>query len=84
MECDQINTFIGDRQDLHNPNLENIMAFTLGPEESEYIADTLSNARSLLDSVHCYDTDEYRRLSICMSIMRGNSLEDAISEYNDE
>lgn len=56
MECDQINTFTGDRQDLHNPNLENIMAFTLGPEESEYIADTLSSARSLLDNVHCYDT----------------------------
>jgi hypothetical protein len=57
---------------------------TLGPEEAEYVSDTLSNARSLLDNVHCYDTDEFRQLSICMSIMRGHSLEDAIKEYNDE
>lgn len=57
---------------------------TLGPEEAEYISDTLSSTHSLLDNVHCYDTDEFRQLSICMSIMRGNSLEDAIKEYDDE
>ena len=57
---------------------------TLGPEEAEYISETLSNTQSLLDNVHCYDTDEFRQLSICMSIMRGNSLEDAIKEYDDE
>lgn len=56
------------------------MALVLGPEEQEYLEESIQNAISLLDNVHCYDTDEIRQLRICSSLMRGFSLEDALQE----
>lgn len=53
---------------------------TFSHEEIEYLISTVQEARSLLDSVHCYDTKEFTKLAVANDILNGLSLEDAINE----
>jgi hypothetical protein len=55
------------------------MAFTLTDDAAEFVANTISNASSLLDNVHCYDTEEAWQLDVAGDLMRGLSLEEALA-----
>lgn len=59
------------------------MSIQLTEDQIEYLHNTISSARSLLDAVHCYETEEFDSLGISLHILDGHSVEEAESLYKD-
>lgn len=59
------------------------MSITLTEEQTEFLHNTIEAARSLLDNVHCYETEEFDQLGIALHVVNGHDLEAAESLYKD-
>lgn len=59
---------------------------TLNDTEHDFLVNVVDAARSLLDNVHCYETDEFNDLKIAEHILCGYSLKEAqaIEDGEDE
>lgn len=53
------------------------MALHLNDEAESFIYSAIESARSLLDNVHCYETEEFEDLTIALRLMEGYGLEEA-------
>ncbi|EQA7786831.1 hypothetical protein ACX818_001425 [Acinetobacter baumannii] len=56
----------------------------LTDDQLEYLYNTIENTRSLLDNVHCYDTEENDALGVCLNILNGQTVEEAERNYKEE
>lgn len=56
----------------------------LNKEQVEFLREYVQNVKELLDAVHCYETEEFRKAAVAQAILNGASLEQAQSEYEDE
>lgn len=57
---------------------------TFSPEQIDYVQTVLANARSLLDNVHCYDTQEHHDCAIAIDILSGMTIEEAEANNSEE
>ncbi|ADG59930.1 hypothetical protein Acj9p030 [Acinetobacter phage Acj9] len=60
------------------------MSITLNQDQVDFIGNILLDARSLLDNVHCYETEEYERLGIAINVLSGQSVEEATANCSNE
>ena len=51
------------------------MSLNLTEDQIAYLQSTLRETRTLLDNVHCYDTEEFQQLGVALHILDGHSVE---------
>ena len=57
---------------------------TLNTEQVKFLKGFVQDVKDLLDNVHCYETEEFRKAAVAQAILNGASLEQAQLEYEDE
>ncbi|AFL47597.1 hypothetical protein ZZ1p0032 [Acinetobacter phage ZZ1] len=60
------------------------MSIHLNEEQLEFLHVTIEHARSLLDAVHAYDSEEYANLGVCLNVLQGQEVSDAREAYEEE
>lgn len=56
----------------------------LNKEQVEFLREYVQDVKELLDNVHCYETEEFRKAAVAQAILNGASLEQAQLKYEDE
>lgn len=57
---------------------------TLSQDSTNYLVTLLSDLRSLLDNVHCYETEEFKKIPVAQALLRGETYEEALNYSEDE
>ncbi|CAL1777054.1 hypothetical protein BRC2024_PQPTKSFJ_CDS_0007 [Tegunavirus sp. BRC001] len=60
------------------------MSLTLTQEQVDFLAISIGNARSLMDAVHAYDSEEYHALGVANNILDGFSVQEAKEVYKEQ